>query len=62
MNRIFWPANWPHEAPETPLTIDEAHAVLRGHVNCTADMCERKRAACETLSSTGNLSTYAAPE
>jgi hypothetical protein len=50
------PSTWSHEAPETPFSVEEAHAVMRGyHRPCHVDTCFRKRSAMRTLYRAGVL-------
>ncbi|MER7452068.1 hypothetical protein [Nocardia beijingensis] len=51
----LWPAGWPHEAPETPLSVTEAHQTMQRHRACRADQCPRKAAARQTLIDAGRM-------
>ncbi|WP_433717401.1 hypothetical protein ACQP2U_43480 (plasmid) [Nocardia sp. CA-084685] len=50
----MWPLGWPHEAPETPFSVDAAHAVMQQHRHCGLDRCARKRAAFRVLVQAGH--------
>jgi hypothetical protein len=49
-----WPVGWPHEAPETPFTVAQAHVVMQQHRRCAAERCPRKRAAFRVLVAAGH--------
>ncbi|MFD8244590.1 MULTISPECIES: hypothetical protein [Nocardia] len=51
----LWPTGWPHEAPEHPLSVPEAHATMQRHRGCRADGCPRKAAARQTLIDAGRM-------
>jgi hypothetical protein len=51
----LWPVGSPHEAPECPLSIDEAHRLMQQHRQCRADQCPRKNAARQTLIEAGHM-------
>ncbi|MFE9323951.1 hypothetical protein ACIHDR_21605 [Nocardia sp. NPDC052278] len=51
----FWPSGWPHDAPEVPLSVNEAHMTMQRHRGCRADECPRKAAARQTLISAGRM-------
>jgi hypothetical protein len=51
----LWPTGWPHEAPEHPLSVSEAHQTMQRHRECRADQCPRKAAARRTLIDTGRM-------
>ncbi|MEU2039131.1 hypothetical protein [Nocardia niwae] len=51
----LWPTGWPHEAPETPLSVTEAHLTMQRHRTCRADQCPRKAAARQTLIDAGRM-------
>ncbi|WP_069160135.1 hypothetical protein [Nocardia altamirensis] len=46
---------WPHEAPDRPLGISEAHAAMQLHKECRADQCPYKAAARQTLIDAGRM-------
>jgi hypothetical protein len=50
-----WPTGWPHEAPDRPLTVTEAHQAMQAHRGCRADQCPRKAAARQTLIAAGHM-------
>jgi len=50
-----WPTNWPHEQPEQPLTVNEAHHTMQHHRACLREECERKQAAWEILVEAGRV-------
>lgn len=51
----LWPVGWPHEAPEQPLSVPEAHKAMQNHHECRADECPRKAAAREALIAAGRM-------
>ncbi|MFF0487870.1 hypothetical protein ACWDSJ_19430 [Nocardia sp. NPDC003482] len=50
-----WPLGWPHEAPEEPLSVNEAHLTMQRHRGCLREECPRKRAAYQTLVEAGRI-------
>jgi hypothetical protein len=52
---VYWPEQWPHEAPEQKLTIPEAHQAMQRHKGCRRDECARKGAAFNTLVAAGKI-------
>lgn len=55
MDASLWPLGWPHEAPEEPLTVAEAHLTMQRHCSCQREKCPRKAAAYQTLVEAGRL-------
>lgn len=51
----YWPDGWPHEAPEHPLSVDEAHKIMQRHRGCRTDECPRKDSAWRTLIEAGHV-------
>lgn len=51
----MWPQGSPHEAPDDPLSVAEAHATMQRHRECHADECPRKAAARQTLIAAGRM-------
>lgn len=51
----LWPTGWPHEAPEHPLSVPEAHQTMQHHRQCCADQCPRKAAARQVLIDAGRM-------
>jgi hypothetical protein len=51
----LWPGASPHEAPERPLSVDEAHREMQQHRGCRSDQCPRKQAARQTLIDAGHM-------
>jgi hypothetical protein len=51
----YWPNGWPHEAPEQPSSVDEAHRIMQRHRGCRIDGCLRKRSAWRTLIEAGRV-------
>ncbi|ATL66065.1 hypothetical protein [Nocardia terpenica] len=49
----LWPNGWPHEAPDRPLSVNEAHKTMQRHRGCRADGCPRKELAWWTLIEAG---------
>jgi hypothetical protein len=44
-----------HSVPATPLTVDQAHEIMRMHRECTAYRYPRKTAAFEALIAAGRI-------
>ena len=55
MDGAMWPPGWPHEAPDEPLSLPEAHQAMRRHCSCLRDECPRKNAAYLTLVEAGDI-------
>ena len=55
MDVSVWPIGWPHEAPEGPMSVNEAHAAMQRHRSCRRDECPRKRAAYQALVEAGRI-------
>ena len=55
MQSQYWPAGWPHEAPERRLSIPEAHQAVQRHRSCAAAECPRKAAALRVLVQSGRV-------
>ncbi|UGT63944.1 hypothetical protein [Nocardia asteroides] len=55
MQSQYWPAGWPHEAPDRRLSITEAHQAVQRHRACEADECPRKDAALRVLVQSGRV-------
>ncbi|MEU2035565.1 hypothetical protein [Nocardia amamiensis] len=51
----LWPQGWPHEAPDHPLSVPEAHATMQRHRECRVQDCPRKAAARQTLIEAGRM-------
>ncbi|WP_067467336.1 hypothetical protein [Nocardia amamiensis] len=51
----LWPIGWPHEAPDQPLSVSEAHWTMQRHRGCRADECPRKAAARQALIDAGRI-------
>lgn len=51
----FWPSGWLHDAPERPLSVDEAHMTMQRHGGCRGDECPRKSAARQALIDAGRM-------
>jgi hypothetical protein len=51
MNTEVWPQGWPHEAPDKPLSPEQAHQILHSpeHYDCRTDTCARKAAAFDVI-------------
>ncbi|WP_433194041.1 hypothetical protein ACQP1G_35485 [Nocardia sp. CA-107356] len=47
--------SWPHEAPDQPLSVTEAHRTVQRHREWRADGCLRKAAAWNVLVESGNI-------
>ncbi|GAB2713031.1 hypothetical protein GCM10027089_41220 [Nocardia thraciensis] len=56
-----WAASLPaitgldHAHPDGPLTVPEAHRIMRQHIGCRADACPRKASAHSCLIRAGNI-------
>ncbi|MBF6174024.1 hypothetical protein [Nocardia blacklockiae] len=55
MDVSVWPIGWPHEAPEEPMSVSDAHLAMQRHRSCHREECPRKRAAYRTLVAAGRL-------
>ncbi|MEV6275541.1 hypothetical protein [Nocardia sp. NPDC051832] len=49
------PTGWPHEAPEYPLSVPEAHQAMQSHRGCSVNHCPRKAAARRALIQAGRM-------
>ncbi|MBH0777251.1 hypothetical protein IT779_13260 [Nocardia sp. NEAU-351] len=49
------PTGWPHEAPDRPLSVTEAHQAMQRHRDCHTDECARKTAARDVLIAAGRM-------
>lgn len=49
------PHGWPHEAPEQPMSVFEAHKSMQNHRRCRAEQCPRKAAAEAVLIAAGRM-------
>lgn len=48
-----WHLVWTHNAPPRPFTVEQAHPVMRQHLECDLAKCGRKREARRTLVEAG---------
>lgn len=55
MDTTLWPYRWPHEPPDRPLSVPEAHQAMRQHRDCLREECPRKNAAYLALVEVGHL-------
>ncbi len=55
MDVSVWPIGWPHEAPDEPMSVSDAHLAMQRHRSCRREECPRKRAAYHTLVAAGRL-------
>ncbi|TLF82570.1 hypothetical protein [Nocardia cyriacigeorgica] len=55
MEYAMWPAGFPHDAPERPMGLVEAHRTMQRHRGCRVDECARKAAAWEVLVAAGRI-------
>ncbi|MGY4098956.1 hypothetical protein ACW2Q0_05235 [Nocardia sp. R16R-3T] len=51
----MWPNGWPHEPPDQPLSVLEAHQTMQRHRGCRTDGCPRKAAAFAVLVESGKV-------
>lgn len=51
----YWPYRWPHEAPDHPLSVPEAHQAMQRHYGCDRGDCPRKSAAWHVLVEAGKI-------
>ncbi|MFI9505624.1 hypothetical protein [Nocardia sp. NPDC052566] len=51
----LWPHGWPHEAPDYPMGVLEAHKTMQRHRGCSVERCGRKAAARQALIDAGRL-------
>ncbi|MGO4615293.1 hypothetical protein AB4305_12565 [Nocardia sp. 2YAB30] len=54
-NAGLWPHGWPHEAPDQPLSVSEAHWTMQRHRGCRVQDCPRKAAARQALIAAGRM-------
>lgn len=45
----MWAQDWPHDKPDHPLSLPEAHQAMQQHRACLREHCARKQAAWERL-------------
>lgn len=50
-----WPCGWPHDAPDQPLTLLQAHQAMQSHRECSIKECARKAAAFDALIGAGAI-------
>lgn len=55
LNRSVSPMSWAHEAPDHPLSTDDAHGAMQRHAGCAVDNCARKRVAQKVLVEAGHV-------
>lgn len=55
MDPTLWAPRWPHDAPDEPLTVAEAHRTMQRHRNCLREECPRKNAAYRVLVEAGDI-------
>ncbi len=55
MDVSLWPTGWPHEVPDDPMTVGEAHQTMQRHRGCLRDECPRKSVAYLTLVEAGRI-------
>ncbi|WP_280371212.1 hypothetical protein [Nocardia wallacei] len=55
MDVSVWPQGWPHEAPDEPMTITEAHWTMQRHRSCDRGECPRKSMAYQLLVEAGRI-------
>ncbi len=55
MDSSLWPTGWPHNAPDKPLSIPEAHQTMQRHRPCDRTECGRKQAAWTVLVRAGRI-------
>jgi len=55
MDATMWPTNWPHEAPDGPLSVAESHQTMQRHLTCLREDCPRKSAAYMVLVAAGRM-------
>ncbi|MFQ6327897.1 hypothetical protein ACLMAL_17400 [Nocardia sp. CWNU-33] len=58
----MWPRGWPHEVPNQPLSVSEAHWTMQRHRGCRVDECPRKAAARHALINAGRMKPDASRE
>lgn len=51
----IWPDGWPHEEPDQPLSITEAHHAMQRHRACLREECDHKRSAWDILVAAGRI-------
>lgn len=55
MDSSLRPRRWPHDAPDEPLSIAEAHQTMQRHCECLRAECGRKHAAWIALVAAGRI-------
>lgn len=55
MDTTQWASGFPHDAPERPLSIEDAHLTMQRHLDCRAENCPRKAAAFSALVKAGSI-------
>lgn len=55
MDATLWPTGFPHDAPDEPFTVFQAHKAMQLHRNCQKEECPRKSAAFRTLVEAGTI-------
>jgi hypothetical protein len=55
MKSAMWVADWPHDAPDEPLSIPDAHLTMQRHCGCSRFDCPRKTAAWIALVDAGRI-------
>lgn len=58
----LWAHGWPHEAPDRPLSVKDAHMTMQRHRGCHAQDCPRKDAARQALIAAGRMKPDASRE
>lgn len=51
----LWPDNWPHDVPDHPMTVTEAHYAMQRHRGCDRGECPRKSIAYHILVEAGKI-------
>ncbi|MFJ1454712.1 hypothetical protein [Nocardia sp. N2S4-5] len=55
MDVSVWPHGWPHEVPDEPMSLIEAHRTMQRHRSCVRVECPRKSMAYHLLVEAGRI-------
>lgn len=55
MDAAMWATKFPHDAPDKPLGVAEAHKTMQRHLTCLREDCPRKSAAYSVLVAEGRI-------
>lgn len=55
IDATVWAPGWPHEAPDHPMSVKDAHLAMQRHYGCDRGDCPRKAVAWQTLVEAGRI-------